>query len=134
MGGWGRGEIQSRVCRHINEHTIEDLAASGNAVLDAIQGEAVKFFLTFGITIEYVGWAGGFTYPKEVSDAINTRFAAEHIAPVISTLQEKARIDAISGWDRHLPTSVTLLGGVSSLITDFIGSLQPGAKVPGAKP
>lgn len=111
MGGWGRGEIQSRVCRHINEHTIEDLALNGNLVLDTIQKEARDFFAGFGITIEYVGWAGGFSYPQEVSAAINTRFAAEHIAPVIAILQAKALIDATSGWDKHLPNSLTIVGG-----------------------
>jgi hypothetical protein len=121
MGSWGRGEIQSRVCRHVNAYTIEELARHGNDILNQIQDEAKTFFAGFGITIEYVGWAGGFGYPKEVRDAINTRFAAEHIAPVIETLREKATIDAISGWDRHLPGSVTLLGGISSWVTDFLG-------------
>lgn len=124
MGGWGRGEIQSRVCRHLNAYTVEKLAEHGNEILDAIQAEAKEFFGNFGITIEYVGWAGGFGYPKEVQDAINTRFAADHIAPAIATLEAKARIDAISGWDRHLPTSVTLLGGISGLVTDFLGAAK----------
>src|ERR1700730_2058593 len=103
MGSWGRGEIQSRVCRHVNAYAIEELALHGNDILNQIQDEARTFFAGFGITIEYVGWAGGFSYPKEVRDAINTRFAAEHIAPVIETLRAKATIDAINGWDRHLP-------------------------------
>lgn len=133
MGGWGRGEIQSRVCRHINAWTVEQLALHGNEVLDAIQSEAKDFFNNFGITIEYVGWAGGFGYPREVQDAINTRFAAEHIAPVIGTLETKARIDAISGWDRHLPQSVTLLGGISNLVTDFLGIAKQ-QETPVAKP
>lgn len=131
MGSWGRGEIQSRVCRHINAWTIEQLALHGNEILDQIQSEAKDFFAGFGITIEYVGWAGGFGYPKEVQDAINTRFAAEHIAPVIDTLQAKARIDAIAGWDRHLPASLTLLGGVSGWVTDFLGAAKA---IPSAKP
>lgn len=125
MGSWGRGEIQSRVCRHINAWVIEDLAKHGNEILDQIQSEAKDFFAGFGITIEYVGWAGGFGYPKEVQDAINTRFAAEHIAPVVDTLQAKARIDAISGWDKHLPASVTLLGGMG----DWVAALLAGSRV-----
>lgn len=124
MSGWGRGEIQSRVCRHILEHAIEDLALNGNEVLNAIQDEARKFFSTFGITIEYVGWAGGFSYPAEVSAAINTRFAAEHIRPVLDILQAKAVIDAISGWDRHLPTSLTVLGKPDAVISDVIGGIK----------
>ncbi len=126
MGSWGRGEIQSRVCRHINEHAIEDLALNGNAVLDSIQSEARKFFADFGITIEYVGWAGGFSYPPEVSAAINTRFAAEHIAPVLTTLQTKATIDAISGWDHHLPASLTILGGGSNWFNELVAGVKVG--------
>lgn len=128
MASWGRGEIQSRVCRHINEHIIEDLSLNGNAVLDEIQTEARKFFAGFGITIEYVGWAGGFTYPPEVSAAINTKFAAEHIAPVLGILKTKAAIDAISGWDRHLPSSLTILGADSGLLGDIIGGVKAGTQ------
>lgn len=128
MGSWGRGEIQSRVCRHINEHSVEDLALNGNAVLDAIQSEARKFFADFGITIEYVGWAGGFSYPTEVSAAINTRFAAEHIQPVLTTLRTKVTIDAISGWDRHLPASLTILGADPGLLGDIIGGVKVGTQ------
>ena len=51
-------------------------------------------------------------------------FAAEHIAPVLSTLQTKAVIDAISGWDRHLPTSLTVLGKPDGVITDVIGGIK----------
>ncbi len=133
MSGWGRGEIQSRVCRHILEHTVEDLALNGNEVLNAIQDEARKFFATFGITIEYVGWAGGFSYPPEVSAAINTRFAAEHIKPVLEVLQAKAVIDAIAGWDRHLPTSLTILGKPDATISDVIGGIKA-TQPPAGKP
>lgn len=121
MSTWGRGEIQSRVCRHVLEHTVEDLATSGNDVLDKIQDEAKKFFHEFGITVEYIGWAGGFHYPQEVQNAINTRFAAEHVQKVIPVLQAKAWIDAISGWDRHLPSSVTFVGGVADVLKAFTG-------------
>ena len=129
MSAWGRGEIQSRVCRHILEHTVEDLAENGNEVLNAIQEEARKFFETFGITIEYIGWAGGFEYPTEVQNAINTRFAAEHIKPVLDTLQTKAVLDAISGWDRKLPTSLTILGSgpIADVVTGFRAA-QPVSK------
>ncbi len=125
MGGWGRGEIQSRVCRHINAWGVEDLALHGNEILDQIQSEAKAFFSSFGITIEYIGWAGGFGYPPEVQNAINTRFASEHIAPVVKTMLEKAQVDAITGWDHHLPTSVTLLdmSSVNGLLNNFINLL-----------
>ena len=134
MSTWGRGEVQSRVCRHILEHTVEDLAQNGNEVLNAIQEETRKFFETFGITIEYVGWAGGFAYPAEVQDAINTRFAAEHIKPVLETLQTKAVVDAISGWDRKLPASLTILGSgpIADVVAGFKAA-QPAAQ-PAAKP
>lgn len=116
MSTWGRGEIQSRVCRHVLEHTVEDLAMSGNEVLNKIQDEAIKFFTDFGITVEYIGWAGGFHYPAEVQSSINTRFAAEHVRSVIGVLQTKSWIDAVSGWDRHLPSSVTFVGGIGDVL------------------
>ncbi len=126
MNGWGRGEIQSRVCRHVNAYTIEELALHGNEILDQIQTEARQFFRTFGITIEYIGWAGGFEYPPEVQNAINTRFAADHISPVIATLGEKAKIDAISGWAKspQLPQTLLMFGGLSDLVTQLVGGVK----------
>lgn len=132
MSTWGRGEIQSRVCRHVLTHTVEDLAIGGNDVLDKIQDEARKFFLDFGITVEYIGWAGGFHYPLEVQTSINTRFAGEHIKPVLGTLQTKSWIDAVSGWDRHLPTSVTYVGSVGDMLKSLIISDQPKPVIPPA--
>lgn len=88
------------------------MGTSANTILDDIQTAAKEFFLKHGITVEYVGWAGGFSYPAEVSSAINTRSAAEHIAGSLDVLERKARIDAIAGWDRKLPTTV-MIGGNS---------------------
>lgn len=120
MSTWGRGEIQSRVCRHVLEHNVEDLALNGNQILNQIQDEAQKFFLSFGITVEYIGWAGGFHYPPEVQNAINTRFAAEHVRSVIPVLQTKAWIDAIAGWDHHLPSSLTYVGNLGDALKSIM--------------
>lgn len=124
MSTWGRGEIQSRVCRHVLEHTVEDLAVNGNQILTQIQDEAKQFFTDFGITVEYIGWAGGFHYPEEVQHAINTRFAAEHVRPVVPVLQAKAWIDAISGWDHHLPTTLGFFGGLSDVVKQMSPELS----------
>ena len=129
MNGWGRGEIQSRVCREINLHTVEDLGKNGNTILDDIQRDAKAFFSLHGITIEYVGWAGGFDYPPEVKQAINTRFAAEHIRPVLDILERKAVIDALNGWDHKLPQTLVINNGDSPIGAIIAGIKSAGGNV-----
>lgn len=124
MGGWGRGEVQSHICREINLHDVGDLGLNGNLILDKIQSEVTEFFAKKGITIEYVGWAGGFGFPPEVETAINTRFAAEHVKPVMDVLERKAVVDALEGWNHTLPTSLTILDVGQSLLESLIKATQ----------
>lgn len=125
MDGIGRGLVQTAVCREIGSRSFEQANADYNAVMEAVKVQATKFFSERGITVDYIGWAGTWTFDKDVQQAINDRYAGEKVAPVLGTLQAKAAIDALEGWDRHLPSSVTLLGIPRELSEVLTGTLRP---------
>ncbi len=40
-----------------------------------------KYCTDKGITLDYIGWAGTFTFDKDVQQAINDRYTAQTILP-----------------------------------------------------
>jgi hypothetical protein len=121
----GRGLVQTAVCREIGSRSFDQANADYNAVMDAVRVQALKFLGDRGITVDYIGWAGTWTFDKDVQQAINDRYTGEKVAPVVGTLQAKAAVDALEGWDRHLPSSLTLLGTLPNLTEALTGVLRP---------
>jgi len=121
MDGVGRGKVQSLVCHEIGARSFDRVNSEINAIMDSVQKESDAFFKSRGITLDYIGWAGTFTFDRDVQKAVNDRYTAEKIAPVLPVLQTKALLDATQRWDGHLPTSVSGLWLVPS---DLWSSLQ----------
>ena len=117
----GRGKVQSLVCHEIGARPFDKVNADINAMMDSIQKESEGYFKSRGITLDYIGWAGTFTFDKDVQKAVNDRYTAEKIAPMIQVLETKALLDAIQRWDGHLPSSVSGLWLVPS---DLWASVQ----------
>lgn len=116
----GRGKVQALVCHEIGARTFDNVNKDVNAMLDAVEKNAAAFFATKGITLDYIGWAGTLGFDKDVQQAVNDRYTAEKIAPVLSTLQTKALLDATTKWNGQLPSTVSGLWLVPS---DLWGSL-----------
>ncbi|GGF10068.1 hypothetical protein GCM10011611_14520 [Aliidongia dinghuensis] len=107
MDSVGRGKVQSIVCQQISARGLDKVNQDAGAIIKAVETEASGFFSARGITIDYIGWAGTFTFDHDVQAAINDRYTAEKIAPVLATLQTKAVLDATGRWDGKLPTTVS---------------------------
>lgn len=107
MDGVGRGKVQSLVCKQIGARTFDKVNTDVNAIMDAVSADAEAYFKSRGITLDYIGWAGTFTFDHDVQKAINDRYTAEKIAPMLPVLQTKALLDATGKWDGHLPTTVS---------------------------
>ena len=122
MDNIGRGLVQTAVCHEIGSRAFDQANADYNAVMDAVRVQATKFLGDRGITVDYIGWAGTWTFDPDIQRAINDRYTGEKVAPVLPTLQAKAAVDAIEGWDHKLPTSLTLLGSLSGL-TELLPSV-----------
>jgi hypothetical protein len=121
MDGVGRGKVQSLVCHEIGARTFDKVNADINPMMDTIQKSAEDWFKSRGITLDYIGWAGTFTFDRDVQKAVNDRYTAEKIAPVLPVLQTKALLDASQRWDGHLPGTIS---GLWLVPGDILQSLQ----------
>ena len=110
----GRGKVQTLVCHEIGARSFNNVNKDVNAMLDAVEKSATAFFASKGITLDYIGWAGTLSFDRDVQQAVNDRYTAEKIAPVLSTLQTKALLDATAKWNGQLPTTVSGLWLVPS--------------------
>ncbi len=103
----GRGKVQSLVCHEIGARTFDHVNSEINGMMDAVQKNAEAFLRDRGITLDYIGWAGTFTFDKDVQQAVNDRYTAEKIAPVLPVLQAKAALIALEKWDGKLPSNLS---------------------------
>ena len=121
MDGVIRNKIQTLACNEISTRTLNAVNAEASKILENITKETTGYCATKGITLDYLGWAGTFTFDNDVQRAVNDRYTAQSIAPYLTTLQSKAVIDALNRWDGHAPTSISLW--TWSGIGDFFGQL-----------
>jgi len=121
MEGVGRGKVQSLVCHEIAARTLDKVNFEANQIMVTVAKSASEYFMERGITLDYIGWAGDFTFDRDIQKAINSRYIAEKIAPVIGVLESKANYDAVRHWDGHLPGSVS---GLWLLPGDIWDSVQ----------
>jgi hypothetical protein len=121
MDGVIRNKIQTLACNEISARTLNAVNSEANKMLDNISKETTSYCATKGITLDYLGWAGTFTFDNDVQRAVNDRYTAQTVAPYLATLQSKAVIDALNRWDGHAPASISLW--TWSGISDFFGRL-----------
>jgi cytochrome c oxidase subunit IV len=107
MDSVGRGKVQALVCHEIGSRTFDGVNKDINLIMDAVEKKAGDYFIAKGITLDYIGWAGTLTFDKDVQQAVNDRYTAEKIAPVLPTLQTKALLDATARWNGQLPNNVS---------------------------
>lgn len=127
----GRGEIQTLACAEISPLTLDVANAGMTKILSAIQAKAKDWFTGYGITIDYLGWAGTFEFDAEVQKAINDRYSAEKIKPVLDTVQAQADIKIKEGLgeglSKHgLPASFVAIP--TNLLDSFSALFKPAAK------
>ncbi len=133
MDGVIRNKIQTLVCSEIASRPLDRVNSEANQMVKTITENTTKYCLDKGITLDYLGWAGTFTFDKDVQQAINDRYTAQTIAPYMATLQQKAVIDAMNGWDHHLPSSISLWW-LPSGVGDFFSRVFKSASEAGVAP
>lgn len=121
----GRGEILALVCGEIMKKSlVEDNKAAGDIIAN-VRKAAEPYFAERGITIDYLGWADTFSFDAAVQKAINDKFLADMVAPVLPTLQALADVRVKEGLGEGLKTHglpanlVVLPQGMSDLTTLF---------------
>jgi SPFH domain / Band 7 family len=131
MDGVIRTKIQTLVCGEISSRPLDRVNSEANAIMKKITDDATNYCTSKGITLDYIGWAGTFTFDKDVQAAINDRYTAQAIAPYLPTLETKALIDALNRWDGHAPTTVSLWWLPSGIGDFFSRMFKSESKVQG---
>lgn len=120
----GRGEVGVLVCNELSTRTLDKANGEAGAILKAVQEKATAWFASYGISIDYIGWAGTFSFDPNVQKAINDKYEADKIAPVLSTLQAQADIKVKEGLGtglatRGLPANLVALPNLDSFLALF---------------
>lgn len=97
MDSIGHGEVLALVCHEINSRTLLGNNKAAGEIMAAVQAKATAYFDERGITLDYIGWADTFSFDKAVQKAINDKFVADTILPVLPTLQAIADIKVKEG-------------------------------------
>jgi hypothetical protein len=122
MDGVVRGKVGSLVCREIGARSFDDVNSDVNKILTEVEKGTGEFLATRGITLNYIGWAGTFSFDKDIQQAINDRYAAQKIAPVIETLKTKALIDTMQKWNGVAPSTVATGGDAAGALFGILKS------------
>jgi hypothetical protein len=123
MDDVGRKKVQTLVCDEFYKRGFDQANAEAPAMMTSIRQAAAAYFNTVGITLDFLGWADTWTFDPVVQQAINDRYAAEHIAPVLDTLKAKAALDTLRKWNGAVPSTVTtpwIPSGVEESIEGWI--------------
>lgn len=98
----GRGIVQSVVCEQIGQRPLDQANAQATAIIKATREQSSKFLADRGITVDYMGWAGTFTFDDTVQTAINNKYIADKVRDSIPVLQAQADINVKEGLGKGL--------------------------------
>ena len=129
----GRGKVQTLVCNEISSRPLDRVNTEAAKIMDTVSKGAEAFLGSKGITLDYIGWAGTFTFDHEIQDAINRRYVASQdveiaktLQPYTATIQALASADALRIFanksDGKLPATVSLWWLPPSL-NEYLGGL-----------
>jgi len=133
MDDVGRKKIQTLVCREFAARSFDEGNAQLNQIMDSVTKQAGDYFANVGVTLDFLGWADTITFDKDVQQAVNDRYTADKIAPVLAILQTKAILDGAAKWNGALPP----MPGFVVVPQDFfekVGSWFGAAKPPAVRP
>lgn len=141
----GRGTVQALVCSQISVRGLDQVNLEADKMLAAVREGSIAALAPYGITIDYIGWAGTFTFAPEIQAAINRRYiadqdqkVAQQLQPYTATIQALAAAEAVRSFgsksDGKLPTTILgLPSNVAGLLQSLLGT--PAAQqttIPGA--
>ena len=145
MDGVVRGKVSALVCAEIGARPLDKANAEINPIMTKIQENVGAFLETRGITLDYIGWAGTWTFDQPVQDAINRRYiagqdkvVAETLAPYAQTIMTLAVAEgvrsAVGKFDGKLPQTLSGLWLLPSNWIETVSSaLKEGSAIPTGK-
>ena len=139
MDSVGRGEVLSLTCREISARTLNDDNKDAGAIMKNIATGITAFLVERGITLDYIGWADTFTFDQTVQKAINDKYTADTIKPVLETLQALADVRIKEGLGeglatRGLPANLIAIPSDLLDLSALFGARRNGPAAPPAAP
>ncbi|HEV2334965.1 MAG TPA: hypothetical protein VGS13_05675 [Stellaceae bacterium] len=135
----GRGEVLSLVCHEISARTLNNDNKDAGAIIKNVTAGMTAFLTERGITLDYLGWADTFTFDPAVQRAINDKFTADTVGPVLNTLQDLANVRIKEGLGeglatRGLPANLVAIPSDLLDFTTLLGAKASAAAAPHAAP
>lgn len=142
MDDFGRKKVSEIICDQISARSFDKVNEEAKLIKDTAAKQIADYFATFGITIDFMGWADTFTFDPEVQNAVNRRYIASQdkeiaaaLQPFTATIQALAAADALRAFgqktDGKLPTTLVgfppELGNLLKTLLQSSGSAGGGA-------
>ena len=128
MDDVGRKQIQTLVCHEISARPLDKVNEDANVIMDTVRKEAQAYFATFGVTIDFIGWADTFTFDNDVQKAINDKYAANALKDVLPILDALAQLKVQEGLGKGLETKGPPIVVTTEMIKTLVGLAHgPGA-------
>ena len=129
MDDVGRKKIQTLVCNEIGKRNFDQANADYIPMMGDIEKATRAYFSNYGITINFIGWADTFEFDKEVQTAVNNRYEADKLGPVMATLQAVAQMRVQEGLATGMAThglpmfvSPGIIEGLTNLVPHIAAS------------
>jgi hypothetical protein len=137
-----RSKVQALLGSEFTKRTFDQCNQEADAIMTSIEAKLKAYAATFGITLDYIGWAATFEFDHEIQSAINRRYIAiqdEDIAQRLGkhtdTIQALALAETLRSFgnktDGKLPTTMSLWW-LPSGMADFFGKAFKGSITPPA--
>jgi hypothetical protein len=138
MDTTGRGKVQELVCSEISVRPLDRVNSEAPLMIKSINEKAKAYFEGYGITLDYLGWGGTFTFDADVQAAINRVYIAQkdeevakRLAPYTETIKALAAAELLRSFgtktDGKLPTTFV---GVPHDLGDFVSKLLQAPPLP----
>jgi hypothetical protein len=104
MDDVGRKKVQTLVCSEITSRTFDQANAETNLIITTVEQKAREFFSSVGITLDFIGWGDTFEFDKDVQKAVNDKYMAQTMRPLMPVLEALAQLKVQEGLGAGLAT------------------------------
>lgn len=151
-----KGKIQALICAEFSPKTLDAVNASAHTIMTESDTKVRSYLIEqFGITLDYLGWGDTFEFDPKVQNALNDRYAADKLTPVMPVLERQAQIEvqravasALISFgqgvkEKGLPSNLVVLpGNLGDIGSTLVGAAatvtgmnaKPGQPAPAPRP
>jgi hypothetical protein len=92
MDDVGRKQVGTLICGEIAKRTFDDANNHMTEIMDTVREAATKYFVSVGISLDFIGYHDTWQFDKEVQDSLNRRYAAIQDQKIAQMLQPYADV------------------------------------------